>query len=106
MNCLCYMVTATLPDERTADEYVGWLESGHIQQVIDAGAQSGAIVRLDPDATGKPRVMSQYAFATRQAFDLYCERHAPALRADGLAKFPPSRGIRFERRVGLIVGSW
>ena len=28
---------------------------------------------------------------------------APGLRAEGLARFGPERGVRFERRVGEIV---
>ena len=105
MKRICYMVTATLPSKAVADEFVAWLEDGHVRQVVDAGAASGVIVRLDPDPSGNPRVMTQYTFASRGEFDSYVAVHAPALRADGLNKFPPERGISFERRVGTIVGS-
>ncbi len=106
MKPICYMVTATFPSPGLADEFVAWLEDGHIQQVIDGGAESGTIVRLDPDDSGKARVMAQYTFASREKFDTYVATHAPALRADGLKRFGPERGVTFERRLGTIVGTF
>jgi len=117
MTRIFYAVTATLPDEQTAREYLAWLEDGHVDAVIDAGAHSGMIVRLDPDppemfpdspsdtppGNPRPRVETQYVFATRERFDRYVQRDAPALRADGLKRFPPERGIVFARRTGVIV---
>jgi hypothetical protein len=47
--------------------------------------------------------MTQYIFTTRELFDRYVSTFAPALRADGLKRFPPERGITFERLVGEIV---
>jgi hypothetical protein len=99
---ICYMVIATLPDTATAEEYVTWLEDGHVDAVISHGAHSAMIVRLEPAAT-RPRVMTQYIFTTRELFDRYVSTFAPALRADGLKRFPPERGITFERLVGEIV---
>lgn len=103
MTRLLYIVTATMPDEATAREYVAWLEDGHIDQVIDGGAHSGMIVRLDGPPDAKPKIETHYVFATREVFDQYVAKHAPTLRAEGLRKFPPERGIVFERRLGEIV---
>lgn len=102
---ILYQVIATLPDESTAREYVAWLEAGHVDQVIAGGAHSGVIVRLDREgvALARPRVMTQYVFSTRAAFDRYVAEHAPGLRADGLKRFPPERGIVFERVAGEIA---
>lgn len=103
MAKVCYCVIATLPNEPTAAEYIAWLEDGHVDQVIAGGAHTGMIVRLEPEADGRPRVMTQYIFSTRQTFDQYVERHAPALRADGLKRFSPERGIAFARLSGDIL---
>ena len=104
MTRIFYAVTATLPDAETAREYVAWLEDGHVDAVIDGGAHSGMIVRLDPDPDDpRPRVETQYVFATRERYEQYVQRHAPALRADGLKHFPPERGVEFARRLGVIV---
>jgi hypothetical protein len=103
MSRICYMVAATLPNAALADEYVAWLEDGHIDAVIKGGAHSAMIVRLEPDAAGNPRVMTQYVFATREVFDRYVAVHAPALRADGMKRFPTERGVRVERMIGTIV---
>ncbi len=99
-----YAVTATLPDGTTADEYVAWLEDGHVDAVIAGGAHSAMIVRLDPDATDdQVRVETHYFFASRAALEGYFMRHAPRLRAEGLKRFGSDRGVRLDRRVGEIV---
>jgi len=101
---IAYTVTAMFPDRATADEYIAWLEDGHIDAVIAGGAHSAMIVRLettDPDEP--PRVEVRYIFSTRELFDRYIEHFAPALRAEGLRRFPPSRGITFQRSIGTIV---
>lgn len=105
MARILYTVTATLPDDRAAGEYTAWLEDGHIDEVIRGGAHSAMIVRLlpEPGADQNPRVAAQYVFATRELFDHYIERHAPGLRAEGLKRFPPERGIAFQRTVGEIL---
>lgn len=104
MTRILYAVTATLPDEATAREYIAWLEDGHVDAVIKHGAHSGMIVRLDAETSGQsPRVETHYVFATRELFDRYVAKHAPTLRADGLKRFPAERGVRFERRIGEIL---
>lgn len=101
MTAIGYTITATLPDQRTAAEYLAWL-NGHVDQVVAHGAESASIVRIvEPDAP--IQVEARYTFADRAAFDRYLAAGAPALRAEGLARFPPARGIRFDRRVGEVV---
>lgn len=98
MPLIAYTVSAILPDEPTAREYLDWLLSGHVQAVVHAGASSGVAARIvDPSAP--IRVEARYVFANMPAYAAYLLEHAPGLRAEGLARFPPSRGIRFERSV-------
>jgi hypothetical protein len=101
MARILYSVTATFIDQATAGEFLEWLRAGHIADVIKAGAESGAAIRLD-STDGRPRIMAQYTFASRAALDRYIAEDAPRLRAEGLAKFPASRGVTFERGVGTI----
>lgn len=107
---IAYTVIATLPDGPTAEAYIAWLAGGHISDVIAGGALSGQIMRLDPApgaGEGKlpqeVRVEVHYRFPDRATFDRYERDHAPALRAEGLARFGPERGVRFERRLGEVV---
>lgn len=103
MSAICYMVIATLPNKAIAEEYVAWLEDGHVDLVVEGGAHSAMIVRLESEPGGQPRVMTQYVFATQEVFDHYVAVHAPALRADGVKRFPPERGVRMERMIGTVV---
>ncbi len=102
MTRIAYTVTATFPDRRTADDYIRWLEDGHIDAVLERGAHSAMIVRVTEPAT-PIRVETRYIFSTRAQFDRYIERHAPALREAGLERFPPTTGVTFARTVGEIV---
>jgi hypothetical protein len=102
MPAISYSVTATLPDRATADEYIAWLKDGHLDQVINHGADSAMIIRLTDPHT-PIQVESRYTFPDRQAFDRYVSLHAPSLRADGLRRFPSDRGIRFDRRTGEVL---
>lgn len=103
MSSILYVVSVTLPDEATAREYVAWLEDGHVDEVVAAGAHSGMIVRLDTAPGERPVVETHYVFGTRALFERYEREGAPALRADGLRRFPPERGIVFQRRTGVIA---
>ncbi|HYE02477.1 MAG TPA: DUF4286 family protein [Phycisphaerales bacterium] len=102
---IAYSVTATLPDQASADRYVAWLGSGHVAAVIAAGARSGLIVRLDPEPRDpRRRVRTWYLFASRAALEAYLRDHAPRLRAEGLAQFGPETGVAFAREIGAVVG--
>lgn len=103
---IAYTVTATLLDAAAAEEYIAWLTGGHVADVIAGGAASGQIARLDPagaEAGSAARIEVRYLFPDRAAFDRYEQEHAPKLRAEGLARFGPDRGVGFERRVGAVV---
>lgn len=97
---IAYTVIAELPTEARRDEFVAWLEDGHVDAVIAGGAHSASIVKLDHQA-GEPWVVEvRYAFATRVLLDQYVRDHAPALRADGLRRFGPESGVKMRRTVG------
>ncbi len=94
-----YIVIATLPDESTASEYLHWLVSEHLDDVRRAGARSARAVRLR-DPSSPIQIEAQYTFGSRSDYDAYIASAAPALRAKGLERFPPARGITFVRRAG------
>jgi len=103
MGRIAYTVRATFPSSEMADEYVAWLVGGHIGGVVRGGAESGEVVRVSEPA--EPIVVeARYRFPDRAAFDRYEREHAPALRAEGRARFGPERGIVFERTIGTILG--
>lgn len=99
---IAYTVTAELPNADLRREYIAWLGSGHLDDVIDAGALSGSIVRID-DPAEPFRVETRYLFTGRHDLEVYLRDHAPALRADGLARFGPKTGVRFSRTVGELI---
>lgn len=103
MAKIFYAVTATFPTKDIADEYIGWLEGGHVRDVMTAGAISTAIVWLDAKSDDdSPRVETQYMFPSRNVFDHYEREHAPSLRQIGKDRFG-DRGVTFERRSGEIA---
>lgn len=102
MPRIAYTVTATLPDEQSASEYIRWLRTGHIDAVIRGGADQGMICRVIEPA--EPiRVQTRYTFATREMYDRYIAIWAPALRQEGLERFGPGSGVTFERTLAEII---
>jgi len=100
MSELVYTVTATLPDADTAAEWLAWLRGGHVADVLAGGAAAAAIIALDPPAL---TYEVRYRFPSREAFDRYEREVAPRLRAEGLKRFPPERGISYRRSVGTVL---
>ncbi len=115
-----YSVRVTFQDAAVRAEFIAWLHGGHLQDVVNAGALDAELVELDlveldrseldrsefdraADAAGDAaidtlaEVETRYHFASRAAFDAYAAGPAVALRAEGAAKFPPSRGITMTR---------
>ena len=96
-----YTVTAEFDDEHVLDEWLAWLRDGHLADVRAAGALDSEVIRWE----GAERCCSvHYHFADRDAFAAYERDHAPRLREGGIQLFPPSRGIRYRRGVGVVVG--
>ena len=94
MTSLAYIVSATLPSPAMRERYIAWLKTG---------ALSGMIVQLDEPADPIV-VQTRYVFQSREDYDRYTTEYAPALRAEGLARFGPETGVRFSREIGIVVG--
>lgn len=95
---LSYTVRIEVPSRDIAGEVLGWLADHHIADVVAAGALEGQAVLLD----GEPVVEARYLFASRESFARYERDAAPALRAEGLARFGPDRGVRMSRSIGEL----
>ncbi len=96
-----YSVRSRFTNAATRAEFIAWLAGGHLADVVKAGALDAELVELEPerdapvDAPGD--VESRYHFASREAYEAYAAGPAVALRAEGMAKFPPERGITMTR---------
>ncbi len=108
-----YTVIATFDDPRIADKWIAWLRDEHLAEVCAAGAKDAEVIRVDTSAaisatTGHQQVRCEvhYHFTSRDAFDRYARDHAPRLRQEGLRRFPPKRGISYERATGEVVARW
>jgi Domain of unknown function (DUF4286) len=107
-----YSVRSTFRDGAVRTEFIAWLRHGHLADVVKAGAIDAELVEFelaaDAPANSIADVETRYHFASRAAFDKYTAGPAVALRAEGAAKFPPSRGIVMTRGFAqstLRVGS-
>jgi len=100
-----YTVAAEFDDPAVADEWLAWMHSGHLRDVCEAGAIDAEAIRVDTVAGGVARCEARYHFGSREAFTRYERDHAPRLRAEGLARFPVSRGVRYSRSTGEVVAS-
>lgn len=97
-----YTVGCSFSDPAVAEAWVGWLTGGHLAEVCAAGALDACLVKLD----GPPlRYEVRYHFADRAAFEAYEREHAPRLRAEGLARFPPEHGVAYARSTGEVMVS-
>ena len=100
---LAYTVTARFEDLEVAEEFVHWLRHGHMQDVMEGGADRAEVVRWDEPEEVQHTVTVRYRFPDRSAFDRYLEAHAPILQEEGAQRFPPSRGVTFSRTIGEIM---
>jgi hypothetical protein len=99
---LIYTVAVTFSDAATADAWRAWLRDGHVADVMAGGAVAAEVVRID----GGPRFEVRYRFPSREAFERYEREHAPRLRAEGRAKFPPEQGIAYERSTAELLDAY
>ena len=93
-----YTVRSEAETEETLRAWSAWLQATHLPEVVSAGALKVELVHFD----GK-HLECRYQFESREAFARYERDHAPTLRADALAKFPPSSGLTMSRTTGDIV---
>lgn len=97
-----YTVIATFDQPAVAEEWIAWMTGGHLADVRAGGALAAEVVRLD----GEPlSCEARYVFASRADFERYEREHAPRLRAEGLQRFPPERGVRYRRTTGECVAT-
>jgi hypothetical protein len=97
---IAYTVTCTFEDRAVAEEWIAWLRDEHLAEVLAVGALDAEVIRLD----GSPvRCEARYHFTSREAFAEYERVHAPGLRAKGLERFPPQRGIQYQRSLGDVM---
>jgi Domain of unknown function (DUF4286) len=97
---IAYTVAATFRDAALAEDWLGWLIGGHIQEVLNAGATDAEIIELDGPARS---LEIRYHFPTRESFEHYESEHAPRLRAEGLKLFPPEQGVTYRRSLGTVL---
>ncbi len=95
-----YTVRCQFTDAAVADRWLRWLEHQHISDVMHAGATAAEIVEMNADL---PTYEIRYEFSTRDDFDVYLRDHAPALRDEGLQRFPLHWGLQYSRSDGQVV---
>jgi len=92
-----YTVRCTFESDSIAQAWIAWLRDEHLAEVIAAGALDAEVIRFD----GSPiRAEVRYHFSSKESFAAYERDHAPRLRAEGLKRFPPDRGLLYERFTG------
>ncbi len=82
-------------------EWCRWLRDEHLADVVTAGALRAELICF----VDEKRCEARYVFASREAFDRYERDHAPALRDEGLARFPLARGLTYSRSVGERIAN-
>lgn len=100
---IAYTVHAEFDSLEVAGEWVRWLQDGHLAEVLRGGATQATLVRLEPTDGHQLRFEARYRFPSMQAFQRYEQQFAPQLRAEGLAKFPATRGVRMTRALGEVL---
>ncbi len=96
---ILYIVMAQIDNATLASEWMAWLNREHLQEVIAGGAGGAEVFSSDATASEPLAIEVHYRFESRARFEAYLRDSAPALRAKGLAAFPPERGIALTRRV-------
>lgn len=86
-------------DRELAERWLTWLRDGHLQDVINGGAESAEVVSLDDSL---PHYEIGYRFPDRAVLDRYLAEFAPRLRQEGLARFPLELGLEYRRSTGVV----
>ncbi|GAB5495341.1 MAG: hypothetical protein Phyf2KO_04210 [Phycisphaerales bacterium] len=106
VRLVAYTVIAETDCSDSAESFADWLLSGHIADVVQAGALSGSLVKIDTDDSQLHRFEVRYMFASEADFRAYEAGPAVSLRAEGIALFGPDseHSVRFERTLGTVLG--
>lgn len=102
---IAYTVTAEFESLEVANEYVQWLQHGHLAEVLAGGATEARLLRLEPTTERQLAFEVRYLFPSMNDFTRYEREFAPRLRADGAARFPPSRGVKLGRSLAEILST-
>jgi hypothetical protein len=101
-----YVVRATLRDVSDLDQYLRWLQGGHVADVVRlGGAFSGCVVVLERDAAAgeAQAVESIYEFPNRAALDAYLTGPALQLREEGKRLWMDTGKVTFSRSIGAVT---
>jgi hypothetical protein len=96
---IAYTVAVTFSDSSLVEDWLSWLQGGHIADVLAGGASDVEIIEMEASS---PSFEIRYHFPSREGFANYEKEHAPRLRAEGLARFPAEKGIIYRRSVGVV----
>ena len=88
-----YSVRCSFSDPSVGQSWLAWLVDEHVDEVLQAGAKSAEIFKVD----GGDIYEIRYRFVSREAFETYEREHADRLRADGLNCFPLDLGLTYSR---------
>ena len=83
-----YTVAATFAEHVVADEWLAWLNGGHIAECLAAGGALDAEIVAVEGTTLTYEV--RYRYPSRHAFAVYEREHAPRLHPRDYAGFPSS----------------
>ena len=98
-----YTVTAAMKGKDVFEEYVQWLQGGHVQALITAGALSACVEAHQDNTEEEFKVDSVYVFACQADLDSYSAGAAVALREEGIKLFVETGKVTFSRKVTNIV---
>lgn len=99
-GAIAVRIVLPLPDERSGQTPAGQ-SLDKLGTLSQPNGQAGTASRGGESAPAV--VETQYVFPSRKSFETYLRDHAPALRADAMAHFPPESGVVFERQVSEIA---
>lgn len=84
---ILYNVTVSI-DANIQDEWLGWMRSTHIPQVMETGCfLESRISRVNGEEEGGVTYAITYLAPSEEILTTYQNEHAPALQADHSAKF-------------------
>ena len=84
---ILYNVTVSI-DANIQDEWLGWMRSTHIPQVMETGCfLESRISRVNGEEEGGVTYAITYLSPNQEIFETYEKEHAPLLQADHSAKY-------------------